>query len=63
MSLNKERPIKDRARFTFQTEFLTFMNHPVFSAGSYNINSTSIGQTSTVAVNPRVVQLRCKMLW
>lgn len=63
MSLNKDIPIKDRARFSIQAEFLNFMNHPVFSAGSYNINSTSFGQTSTVAVNPRVVQLRANLRW
>lgn len=63
MSLNKEIPIKDRARFSIQGEFLNFMNHPVFSAGSYNINSTSFGQTSSTAVGPRVIQLRANLRW
>ncbi len=63
MSLNKDIPIKDRARFNIQAEFLNFMNHPVFAAGSYNINSTSFGQTSTLQVQPRVVQLRANLRW
>jgi Carboxypeptidase regulatory-like domain len=63
MSLNKDIPINDRARFSIQAEFLNFMNHPVFSAGSYNINSTSFGQTSTTAVGPRVIQLRGYLRW
>ena len=63
MSLNKDIPIKDRARFSIQAEFLNFMNHPVFNAGSYNINSTSFGQTSSTAVGPRVIQLRANLRW
>ena len=63
MSLNKDIPINDRAHFSIQAEFLNFMNHPVFSAGSYNINSTSFGQTSTTAVDPRVIQLRGYLRW
>ncbi len=63
MSLSKDIPVKDRARFRIQAEFLNFMNHPVFAAGSYNINSTSFGQTSTVAVGPRVIQLRGYLRW
>jgi hypothetical protein len=63
MSINKEIPIRDRARFSIQGEFLNFMNHPVFSAGSYNINSTSFGQTSSTAVGPRVIQLRAYLRW
>jgi hypothetical protein len=63
MSLNKDIPIKDRAHVSIQGEFLNFMNHPVFSAGSYNINSTSFGQTSSTAVGPRVIQLRAYLRW
>ncbi len=65
MSLNKDIPINERAHFSIQAEFLNFMNHPVFSdtTTSYNINSTSFGQTSTTAVGPRVIQLRAYLRW
>ena len=63
MSLNKDIPINERARFSIQAEFLNFMNHLMFAAGSYNINSTSFGQTSTTAAGPRVIQLRGHLRW
>ncbi len=65
MSLSKDIPVKDRARFRIQAEFLNFMNHPVFSIPTtgYNINSTSFGQTSTTAVGPRAIQLRAYLRW
>jgi len=53
MALHKEIRIQDRLRFNFQAEFLNFMNHPVFGAGSYNIDSQSFGPSGTVVVNAR----------
>jgi hypothetical protein len=62
-AISKDIPIKERVRFTVQAEFLNFMNHPVFAPGSYAINSTSFGQTSTVQVAARNVQLRGYLRW
>jgi hypothetical protein len=58
MSLTKEIPIKERLKFAFQLEALNFINHPVFNIGNTSVTSTSFGQISSTAVNPRNVQLR-----
>jgi hypothetical protein len=63
MAVSKEVPIRERARFVVQAEFLNFMNHPVFAPGSYSISNTSFGQTSSVQVGARNVQLRGYLRW
>jgi hypothetical protein len=63
MALHKEIRIFERMRFNFQAEFLNFLNHPVFSATNYNINSTTFGQTTSTAVGPRNIQLRAYLSW
>ncbi len=63
MSLNKDIRITERVRFSLQMEAMNFLNHPVFGLGTVNINSTSFGQLSSMANNPRNVQFRAYLRW
>ncbi len=72
MALLKEIPIKERLHFGFQVEALNILNHPVFSdvssssattATTVNITSTTFGQTNSVLVGARQLQLRAYLEW
>ena len=72
LALLKEIPIKENLRFGFQVEALNAFNHPVFSdvaptngttATTVNVTSTTFGQTSTLLVGPRQLQLRAYLQW
>jgi hypothetical protein len=67
-AMSKEVPIAERLRFGFQVEALNALNHQVFSpisgAGySVNITSTTFGQTSSLLVGARNLQLRAYLQW
>ncbi len=69
MAMLKEVPIKEHLHFGFQVEALNVFNHPVFSdvsTGSptaVSITSATFGQTSTLMVGPRQLQLRAYLEW
>jgi hypothetical protein len=62
-AIQKEIPIHEQARFTFQMEWLNAFNHPVFGVGTTSLTSTSFGQTTSTMVGPRSIQLRAAMQW
>jgi hypothetical protein len=72
LALLKEIPIKERLRFGFQVEALNAFNHPVFSdvaatngvtATTVNVTSATFGQTNTLLIGPRQLQLRAYLQW
>jgi len=66
-ALEKDIPIHEQMRFTFQVEALNAFNHPVFGVNTTNANptSTSFGQITSVAAGnvPRNLQLRGSFQW
>jgi hypothetical protein len=66
-ALQKEIPVREQMRFTFQVEALNAFNHPVFGVSTSNANptSTTFGQTTGTAAgnSPRSVQLRGSFQW
>jgi hypothetical protein len=62
-SVSKEVRIRERVRLQFQGEFINAMNHPIFSAPTTNLSSTSFGQVTGVQVAAREIQLRGYLRW
>jgi hypothetical protein len=65
IAVAKQIPITERVKLTFNCELLNAFNHPDFLVGSsdpsdvtMSIQSTSFGQTTTLAQSPRNIQLR-----
>jgi hypothetical protein len=65
MALGKDIPVTEKIRMSFQAEALNVLNHPVFMVGgqgaTVSITSTTFGQTSRLAVDPRNIQLRLNL--
>jgi hypothetical protein len=69
LSLLKRIRIREKFGLEIYTEFLNAFNHPVFLAAGeqgyaappVNIESTTFGQTTSLAVNPRNIQFRAKL--
>jgi hypothetical protein len=55
-AIAKQFKITGRVRFEFKAELLNALNSVYFNAGDYNINSTTFGRITGVAVGARVVQ-------
>jgi len=62
MSISKIFPIRDRLRFSFQSEFLNIFNHPTFGAPTGSILSTSFGHGS-VSGSPRNIEFRGNIIF
>jgi len=56
-AIAKQFKITNRVRFEIKGELLNAFNSVFFNAGDYNINSTTFGRITGVAVGARVVQL------
>jgi hypothetical protein len=56
-AIAKQFKITKRVRFEVKGELLNAFNSVFFNAGDYNINSTTFGRITGVAVGARVVQL------
>jgi len=68
LAMLKEVFLTEKLRFGFQVEALNAFNHPIFSpvatpGDSINITSTTFGQTSSLSVGPRNLQLRAYLQW
>jgi hypothetical protein len=60
-SVNKSVPIRENIRFTLQGEFLNAFNHPTFSLGGVNIQSTAFGQSTGGPTTARRIELRANL--
>jgi hypothetical protein len=56
-AIAKQFKITNRVRFEVKGELLNAFNSVYFNAGDFNINSTTFGRITGVAVGARVVQL------
>jgi hypothetical protein len=63
LAVLKEIPIREQLKFEFQAEALNAFNHQVPGVGTTNITSTSFGQTTSLMVGPRNIQLRAALSW
>ncbi|HKE21401.1 MAG TPA: carboxypeptidase regulatory-like domain-containing protein [Bryobacteraceae bacterium] len=61
-SISKIFPIKEKVRFSFQSEFLNIFNHPTFGAPNASILSTSFGHGS-VSGSPRNIEFRGNLIF
>ena len=62
-ALLKTVPITERVKFSFQVEAINTFNHPVLGVGTTNIDSTAFGQTTSVRVGARNLQIRARLDW
>ncbi|MFN0123452.1 MAG: hypothetical protein ACKV2V_23365, partial [Blastocatellia bacterium] len=64
-ALRKDISLTERIKMTLFAEFINALNHPVFSVGGQgvdvNINATTFGQTSALALDPRNIQFRLQV--
>ncbi|HBY61259.1 MAG TPA: hypothetical protein DEH78_15675 [Solibacterales bacterium] len=62
LGLLKQITFTERINASLEVLAINALNHPVFSLGGQgvglDVNSTTFGQTTTMAINPRNVQLR-----
>jgi hypothetical protein len=65
LSLTKETAITERARVTFQAQFLNAFNHPIFGVAalpvSANVRSSGWATTTGQSNGPRVIEFRMKI--
>jgi hypothetical protein len=66
LAITKSIPIKERLRFTWQTEFLNVWNHPVWGTPNLNILSSSFGhanviRNTTLGVQERQIEFRANL--
>lgn len=61
--LIKRTPITEGVNFEYRAEFFNILNHPVFFVGDQNINSTTFGQSTSVAVGSRVIQMTVRVIF
>ncbi len=64
-ALRKDISLTERIKMTLFAEFINALNHPVFSVGGQgadvNINATTFGQTTALALDPRNIQFRLQV--
>jgi len=61
MSLLKKIAVKENKLVEFRAEFFNVFNNPQFSSPDTNFSSSTFGQISSTAVNPRFVQFALKL--
>jgi hypothetical protein len=66
LAITKSIPIRERLRFTWQTEFLNVWNHPVWGTPNLNINSSSFGHANVIrstalGVTERQIEFRANI--
>ena len=66
LAITKSIPIRERLRFTWQTEFLNVWNHPVWGTPNLNINSSSFGHAGVIrnsgfGVTERQIEFRANI--
>ncbi len=60
-SVIKSIRINERMRLQLRGELYNVMNHTAFAIGQFlSVNSSSFGQISSLAVNPRIVQFAAR---
>jgi hypothetical protein len=62
-SIVKQTPVTEKLAFDYRVEFFNFLNHPVFFYDDQNINSTTFGKITGVAVGARVIQMSLHLRW
>lgn len=65
MSITKKFPLgsNENRRLEFRAESFNLLNTPQFNAPDTNFSSSTFGQISSTAVNPRFVQLALKLIF
>jgi hypothetical protein len=61
VSVMKRTVIREALNVEFRAEFFNFLNHPSFSVGDTNINSSQFGRITSTSQNSRVVQLALRL--
>jgi hypothetical protein len=61
LAVNKTIPIRESVRLTVQGEFLNVFNHPTFSLGTVNAQSTAFGQSTGGPTTARRIELRANL--
>lgn len=60
-SIGKRFRLNGRYALDFHVDMFNLPNHPVFDVADYNINSTTFGRITTMAVDARIVQISLKL--
>lgn len=63
VSLMKDIPVSERARFQFRAEFYNFFNTPSFSNPSATFGTSSFGDIGSTSNNNREIQLALKLIF